>query len=107
MTIKEVEQCLEVPRATVRFYEKEGLINPQRGDNGYREYSEADVQTLKKIIILRMLGLNAVVGLPIYLLGKKYPRVAKHKTAILLGCYAVLLILLIVFIVILNAFGTE
>lgn len=57
MTIKEVEQCLEVPRATVRFYEKEGLINPQRGDNGYREYSEADVQTLKKIIILRKLGL--------------------------------------------------
>lgn len=29
MTIKEVEQHLEVPRATVRFYEKEGLINPQ------------------------------------------------------------------------------
>ena len=30
MTIKEVEQLLEVPRATVRFYEKEGLINPTR-----------------------------------------------------------------------------
>ena len=57
MTIKEVEQYLEVPRATVRFYEKEGLINPQRGENGYREYSEEDVQTLKKIIILRKLGL--------------------------------------------------
>ena len=57
MTIKEVEQCLEVPRATVRFYEKEGLINPQRGENGYREYSDEDVQTLKKIIILRKLGL--------------------------------------------------
>lgn len=28
MTIKEVEQYLEVPRATVRFYEKEGLICP-------------------------------------------------------------------------------
>lgn len=57
MTIKEVEQCLEVPRATIRFYEKEGLINPQRGENGYREYSEEDVLTLKKIIILRKLGL--------------------------------------------------
>ena len=30
MTIKEVEQLLEVPRATVRFYEKERLINPIR-----------------------------------------------------------------------------
>lgn len=57
MTIKEVEQCLEVPRATIRFYEKEGLINPQRGENGYREYSDEDVQNLKKIIILRKLGL--------------------------------------------------
>ena len=58
MTIKEVEQLLEVPRATVRFYEKEGLINPQRGENGYREYSDEDVQNLKKIIILRKLGLT-------------------------------------------------
>lgn len=58
MTIKEVEQKLEVPRATVRFYEKEGLIQPQRGENGYREYSQQDVVTLKRIIILRKLGLS-------------------------------------------------
>lgn len=56
MTIKEVEQCLGVPRATVRFYEKEGLLNPVRGENGYREYSEEDVVLLKKIIIFRKLG---------------------------------------------------
>ncbi len=58
MTIKEVEQRLEVPRATVRFYEKEGLIHPERGENGYREYSEEDVISLKRIIILRKLGLS-------------------------------------------------
>ena len=56
MTIKEVEQCLGVPRATVRFYEKEGLLSPARGENGYREYSEEDVSLLKKIIIFRKLG---------------------------------------------------
>lgn len=28
MTIKEVEMLLNIPRATVRFYEKEGLITP-------------------------------------------------------------------------------
>ena len=33
MTIKEVEQLLEIPRATVRFYEKEGLVNPSREGN--------------------------------------------------------------------------
>lgn len=56
MTIKEVEQCLNVPRATIRFYEKEGLLSPMRGENRYREYSEEDVALLKKIIILRKLG---------------------------------------------------
>ena len=56
MTIKEVEQCLGIPRATVRFYEKEGLLSPTRSENGYREYSEEDVVLLKKIIIFRKLG---------------------------------------------------
>jgi len=56
MTIKEVEQRLEIPRATVRFYEKEGLFSPTRSENGYREYSEEDVVLLKKIIIFRKLG---------------------------------------------------
>lgn len=57
MTIKEVEQMLEVPRATVRFYEKEKLIKPNRSGNSYREYSEEDVAALKKIIILRKIGM--------------------------------------------------
>ena len=57
MTIKEVEQYLEVPRATVRFYEKEGLIRPERGGNGYRDYSDEDVERLRKIIIFRKLGM--------------------------------------------------
>jgi len=58
MTIKQLEQELEIPRATIRFYEKENLIAPKRGDNSYREYSEEDVVTLKKIIILRKIGLS-------------------------------------------------
>lgn len=58
MTIKEIENLLEIPRATVRFYEKEGMISPQRAGNSYREYSEEDISILKKIIILRKLGLS-------------------------------------------------
>ena len=57
MTIKEVEKLLEIPRATVRFYEKEGLIDPGREGNGYRDYSEEDVEKLRKIIILRKVGM--------------------------------------------------
>lgn len=58
MTIKELEQTLEIPRATIRFYEKEGLINPKRKGNSYREYSESEVAVLKKTIILRKLGFS-------------------------------------------------
>ncbi|MBR6019393.1 MAG: MerR family transcriptional regulator [Lachnospiraceae bacterium] len=57
MTIKEVEELLGIPRASIRFYEKEQLIHPKREDNGYREYEEKDVATLKKVIIFRKLGL--------------------------------------------------
>ena len=58
MTIKQLEQELELPRATIRFYEKENLIAPKRGENSYREYSSEDVATLKKIIVLRKIGLS-------------------------------------------------
>lgn len=58
MTIKEVETLLEIPRASVRFYEKEGLISPTRSSNSYRDYSEEDVANLKKIIIFRKLGIS-------------------------------------------------
>ena len=58
MTIKQLEQELEIPRATIRFYEKEKLIDPKRSDNSYREYSEEDVARLKKVVILRKIGLS-------------------------------------------------
>lgn len=58
MTIKEVEQLLEIPRATVRFYEKEGLVSPGRGGNGYRNYTDEDIEKLRKIIILRKIGMS-------------------------------------------------
>lgn len=58
MKINEVEKLLEIPKATIRFYEKEGLLNPQRNTNSYREYADADVEVLKKIIVLRKIGIS-------------------------------------------------
>ncbi len=56
MTIKEVEQILSVSRANIRFYEKEGLLTTARKSNNYRDYSEENIQELKKIILFRKLG---------------------------------------------------
>ena len=39
MTIRTVENLSGMTRANIRFYEVEGLIAPQRGENGYRDYS--------------------------------------------------------------------
>ena len=58
MRIQELEKELNITRSNIRFYEKEGLINPPRRENGYREYGEKDIAKLKKIIIFRKLGIT-------------------------------------------------
>ena len=65
MTIKEVEELSKMTRANIRFYEKEGLITPQRDPNGYRNYTEQDVDILKRIRLLRTvhLGLEEIRSL--------------------------------------------
>lgn len=57
MTIKELETLLGMTRANIRFYEQEGFLCPQRRENNYRIYSQEDVDTLRKIKLLRQLGL--------------------------------------------------
>ena len=58
MTIKEVETLSGLPRANIRYYESEGLIAPKRAENGYREYSQADIDVLLRVKLLRALGLR-------------------------------------------------
>lgn len=55
MTVKEMEQESGMTRANIRYYEAEGLLTPIRGANKYRDYSEEDLETLKKIKLLRSL----------------------------------------------------
>lgn len=57
MKINEVETIVGVTRRNIRFYEKEGLLNPARNhQNGYREYSDVEVEELERIKLLRKLG---------------------------------------------------
>ena len=59
MTIKEVEERTGLTRSNIRFYEKEKLIEPLRNDkNGYRDYSERDIENIKKIAYLRTLEIS-------------------------------------------------
>ena len=58
MTSKEMEARSGVARANIRYYEAEGLLTPARRKNGYRDYSEADLELLEKIKLLRRLGVS-------------------------------------------------
>ena len=58
MTIKDMEVQTGLARANIRYYEAEGLIAPERAENGYREYSQEDVETLLRVKLLRALGLT-------------------------------------------------
>ena len=58
MRINEVERLVDIPKKNIRFYEQEGLLRPRRDrENGYRNYEEDDVTQLKRIRVLRRLGL--------------------------------------------------
>ena len=56
MKIKEISELTGLTKKTIRYYEAEGLLNPEkRWLNGreYRNYSQADVAQLEKIAALR------------------------------------------------------
>lgn len=55
MNIREVEELTGLVRANIRYYEQEGFFTSERESNGYRNYSDEDVQVLKRIKLLRML----------------------------------------------------
>lgn len=58
MRINDLERRTGLDRATIRYYEKEGLITPTRQENGYRDYSDDDREQLLKIKLLRQLGMS-------------------------------------------------
>lgn len=58
MNIKEMEGKTGMTRANIRYYEAEGLIFPQRRENGYREYTQAGCEILLKIKLLRSMDIS-------------------------------------------------
>ena len=56
MNIKQASKQSGVSAPNIRFYEKEGLLNPARlPGNDYRDYTEQDIRALRFIRMLRML----------------------------------------------------
>ena len=62
MKIKQVEELVGITSKNIRFYESQGLLTPERADNGYREYHQLvgsdKIEVLKKIKLLRKIGIS-------------------------------------------------
>lgn len=58
MKIGDASRLTGLPTKTLRYYEGIGLISSSRAGNGYREYSETQVETLRFLARTRGLGFN-------------------------------------------------
>lgn len=59
MKIGEASERLGISISNIRFYEKKGLIGPQRDEESkYRNYTEEDLDEIKRIIVLRKMGMS-------------------------------------------------
>ena len=56
MQMKEVCSLCGLTKKAVEYYEAQGLIQPTQLANGYRDYTEGNVATLKEIAVLRGCG---------------------------------------------------
>lgn len=57
MKIHEASELSGLSAKTIRYYESVGLVSePQRAQNGYRDYADQDVQFLKFVHLARVLG---------------------------------------------------
>lgn len=58
MTTHEIEKMLGITKHALIYYEKEGMIKPNRDENHYRNYSLSDIDILRLILLLRSMGVS-------------------------------------------------
>ncbi|RNL86587.1 MerR family transcriptional regulator [Halostreptopolyspora alba] len=61
MRIGELARRTGVSERLLRYYEEQGLLQPRRRPSGYREYEDADVETVIRIRTLLAAGLNTAL----------------------------------------------
>lgn len=58
MNISDAAQASGLPPKTIRYYEDIDLVKPDRGANGYRDFSDVDVHNLTFLARARALGFS-------------------------------------------------
>lgn len=84
MKISEVAEITGLEISTIRFYERKGLILPDREKgNTYRSYTDEDVNRLKAIILYRKMDLSIEMIKSIILDGEDLQTVLRRQEEIL------------------------
>lgn len=58
MLLNEITQQVDLSKRAVKYYEEQGLLKVEKDENGYRNYSEENLLTLKEISAYRKLGIG-------------------------------------------------
>ncbi|GGS55222.1 MerR family transcriptional regulator [Streptomyces cinerochromogenes] len=80
MRIGEMVRRTGVSERLLRYYEEQGLLAPTRLPSGYRVYSDADVDTVRRIRFL------LAAGLPTALIARVLPCVRDDSTTLAPVC---------------------
>ncbi|MDR1094439.1 MAG: MerR family transcriptional regulator [Clostridiales bacterium] len=59
-SVQEVSAALGIPKDTLRYYDKLGLVSPRRGENKYRRYTDRDMLDLQYVEILKYADFSLV-----------------------------------------------
>lgn len=76
MLIGEAARKSGTTKKAIEYYEEQELISPEISENGYRSFTDEDVTKLRKISVLRSLGLS-VAEIKEFLSGEKYDEIQK------------------------------
>ena len=78
-SISAVAKMFSVHQQTIRLYEKEGLISPQRSEGNTRMFSEENIEQLERVIYLtHELGINLAGVQMILKLQKQIDKLQKN-----------------------------
>lgn len=58
MLLNEIANEVGMTKRAIKYYEEKGLLSVNKSNNGYRDYSTNDVDTLKRISVYRKLGVS-------------------------------------------------
>lgn len=59
-SIQQVSELLHIPKDTLRYYDKLGLVCPKRAENRYRYYTEQDILYLQYAEVMKFSGFTLV-----------------------------------------------